>query len=62
MILSMFVFRRLHLHCPADVLWVIVGGMSGIAGMRSFDKLKDIQTGWSKAEKQVHTPEFRLPR
>jgi hypothetical protein len=29
---------------PADALWVILSGMLGIAGMRSFDKLKGTQT------------------
>lgn len=28
----------------ADMLWVIVTGMLGIAGMRSFDKFKGVQT------------------
>lgn len=30
---------------PADQLWVILTGMLGIAGMRSFDKLKGTDTG-----------------
>jgi hypothetical protein len=29
---------------PADALWVIISGMLGIAGMRSFDKAKGTQT------------------
>ncbi len=29
---------------PSDALWVILSGMLGIAGMRSFDKLKGTQT------------------
>ena len=29
---------------PVDVLWVILSGMLGIAGMRSFDKIKGTQT------------------
>lgn len=29
---------------PSDTLWVILSGMLGIAGMRSFDKLKGTQT------------------
>jgi len=28
----------------ADVLWVLISGMLGIAGMRSFDKLKGTNT------------------
>lgn len=35
---------------PADALWVIISGMLGIAGMRSFDKIKGTGTdrikGW----------------
>lgn len=29
---------------PADALWVIISGILGIAGMRSFDKKKNIDT------------------
>jgi hypothetical protein len=29
---------------PADALWVIISGMLGIAGMRSFDKFRGTQT------------------
>ena len=29
---------------PADALWVVISGMLGIAGMRSFDKVKKTQT------------------
>lgn len=29
---------------PSDALWVIITGMLGIAGMRSFDKFKGTQT------------------
>lgn len=29
---------------PSDTLWIILSGMLGIAGMRSFDKLKGTQT------------------
>jgi len=28
----------------ADELWVLISGMLGIAGLRSFDKLKGTQT------------------
>ncbi|NOY63597.1 MAG: hypothetical protein GXP10_10705 [Gammaproteobacteria bacterium] len=29
---------------PADALWVVISGMLGVAGMRSFDKFKGTQT------------------
>ena len=29
---------------PSDALWVVISGMLGIAGMRSFDKIKGKQT------------------
>ncbi len=36
---------------PADALWVIISGMLGIAGMRSFDKLRGTQTDQIKLKK-----------
>ena len=37
---------------PADALWVIITGMLGIAGMRSFDKAKGTQTDSIKTTKK----------
>lgn len=51
----------------ADILWTIVTGMLGIAGMRSFDKVKGtdtraMQPAPKKAESGGSTPVKRGPR